>query len=68
VQAVRERRHAGSDFALYGGPLTELALLGVIGLRMPGRKLTWDARNMKFTDCPEANQYLKPAFRNGWTL
>ncbi|MEA3368543.1 MAG: Gfo/Idh/MocA family oxidoreductase, partial [Planctomycetota bacterium] len=68
VRAVRERRHAGSDFALYGGPLTELALLGIIGLRMPGRKLTWDARNMKFTDCPEANQYLKPEFRNGWTL
>jgi predicted dehydrogenase len=68
VMAVREGRHAGSDFALYGGPLTELALLGIIGLRVPGKKLAWDGRNMKFTNCPEANAYLRPEFRSGWTL
>ena len=68
VQAVKEQRHAGSDFALYGGPLTELALLGIIGLRVPGKKLNWDGRNARFTNCDEANAYVKPDFRSGWTL
>ena len=68
LDAIRAGRHAGSDFALYGGPLTELALLGVIGLRMPGRKLAWNAARMQFTNCPEANRYVRPEFRKGWTL
>jgi predicted dehydrogenase len=68
VQAVRGGRHAGSDFALYGGPLTELALLGIIGLRMPGRKLAWDGTRCQFTNVPEANRYVKPEFRKGWVL
>jgi len=68
VSAIREGRHAGSDFADYGGPLTELALLGIIALRMPGRDLAWDGARGQFTDCPEANRYLKPDFRQGWTL
>ena len=68
VDAIREGRRAGSDFADYGGPLTELALLGIIGLRMPGRKLAWDGARGQFTDCPEANRYLRPEFRKGWTL
>jgi len=66
--AIIEGRKAGSDFHDYGGPLTELALLGIIGLRMPGRKLTWDSERMQFTNCPEANQYIRPEFRKGWSL
>jgi len=66
--AILEGRKAGSDFHDYGGPLTELALLGIIGLRMPGRKLTWDSERMQFTNCPEANQYIRPEFRKGWSL
>jgi len=68
VEAVRAGRHAGSDFADYGGPLTELALLGIIAMRMPGRKLDWDDRNMRFTNCPEADRLVRPEFRKGWTL
>jgi len=68
TNAIREGRHAGSDFALYGGPLTELALLGIIGLRMPGKKLAWDGKRGQFTNSPEANRYIKPEFRKGWTL
>jgi hypothetical protein len=42
-------------------------LLGTIALRVPG-KLEWDAEKMRFTNNPEANRYLKPAFRKGWSL
>jgi hypothetical protein len=48
-------------------PFVEWMLLGVIALRVEG-KLEWDAAKMRFTNNPEANKYLKPAFRKGWSL
>jgi len=67
LRAIREGRKAGSDFS-YGGPLTEIAMLGVIALKMPGTKLEWDAKTVKFTNCPEANTFVNPPYRKGWTL
>jgi len=67
LDAIRNGRKAGSDFS-YGGPLTEVAMLGVVALKMLGRKLEWDAPAMKFTNCPEANPYVTPVYRAGWTL
>ena len=67
LRAIREGRKAGSDFS-YGGPLTEIAMLGVVALKMPGVKLQWDAQAMKFTNCPEANMFIDPPYRKGWTL
>lgn len=52
----------------YGGPLTEIALLGNIAHHMPGTELQWDAKNMVFPNAPEANQYLHYPYRDGWTL
>ena len=68
LDAIREGRKAGSDFAEYGGPLTELAMLGVIAIKLPGVKLQWDAAGVRFTNCPEANQHVNPPYREGWTL
>ena len=67
IEACKNGKPAGSHFE-YGGSLTELALLGNIAFRMKGQKLLWDARNMKFTNSSEANQWIKPAFREGWSL
>jgi predicted dehydrogenase len=52
----------------YGGPLTEIALLGIIAFRFPGSPLEWDAARMRFTNHAEANQYLSRAYRPGWSL
>jgi len=68
LRAIREGRKAGSDFTSYGGPLTELAVLGVIAMKMPGMKLAWDGPNARFTNCDEANQHVNPPYRQGWTL
>ena len=68
LDSIRNRKPAGSDFALYGGPLAEIALLGVIGFRMLGQELKWDARKMQFTNCPDANAFINPPYRKGWTL
>ncbi len=65
--AIRTRQQAGSNFD-YGGPLTELALLAVIAIRYPDTRLAWDGPAMRFTNHEDANQWLTPHFREGWTL
>jgi predicted dehydrogenase len=67
LQAIRSGTKAGSDFS-YGGPLTELAMLGVIAIKMAGVKLQWDAQKVQFTNCSEANQHIHPPYRHGWML
>src|SRR5208283_4840183 len=51
----------------YSGALTEAALLCNVALRT-GKKLQWDAANLKATNCPEADHFLRQAYRPGWTL
>lgn len=51
----------------YSGPLTEAVLLGNVAYRV-GEKLHWDALNLKATNCPRADPYLKEPYRRGWTL
>ena len=51
----------------YGGALTESALLCNVALRT-GKKLQWDAVNLKAVGCPEADPYLRLAYRSGWSL
>jgi len=50
----------------YSGNLTESILMGTVVNRFPKEKLTWDAKAMKFTNKPEANQYLRRDYRDGW--
>jgi hypothetical protein len=33
-----------------------------------GVKLYYDGPNMKITNLPEANEYIKCEYRKGWTL
>jgi selenophosphate synthetase-related protein len=67
LEAIRKGTKAGSDFS-YGGPLTELAMLGVIAIKLAGAKLQWDAEKMCFPNCSEANPLVNPPYRSGWTL
>jgi predicted dehydrogenase len=52
----------------YAGPLTEIALVGILALRAPGRRLEWDSANLKVTNAPELNEHVHTAYRKGWTL
>jgi hypothetical protein len=67
LDAIRDGRQSGSPFE-YGGRLSELGLLGVIAIRMTGKKLLYNERAMRFTNCPEANRLLNPPYRKGWKL
>ncbi len=68
LNAIKTGTRAGSDIATYGGPLTELAQLGIIAYHFPRQKLLWDGPNMVFTNSDEANRLIKPEFRQGWSL
>ncbi len=67
LAACKSRKPAGSNFQ-YGGALTEVALLGVLALRHPGQKLLWDSQARRVTNLDEANAWINPPYRSGWTL
>ncbi len=67
VAACKGGSPAGSNFN-YGGPLTEVALLGVLALRFNRQKLEWDAPACRITNHDAANALIRPPYRTGWTL
>lgn len=67
ANAIKGTDKISCDFA-YAGPLTETMLLGVVATMVPGMKLKWDSANMKITNLPEAEQFLKREYRQGWAL
>ncbi len=67
LKACKGEGTTSTDFE-YGGPLSEIAVLGEIAQRMPGMELQWDSKHMMFTNHPEANQYLHYRYREGWSL
>lgn len=52
----------------YSGPLTETVLLGSVASRFPHATLVWDAPNLRFTNLPNANRYIRRAYRKGWEV
>lgn len=51
----------------YSGKLIEHNMLGIAAHRAGG-KLDWDASGFRFTNNPDANQYLTKTYRKGWEL
>ncbi len=66
IRACKTGSPTTCDFS-YSGPLSETVLLGNVAYRT-GKKLQWDAKNLKATNCPEAQQYVRREYREGWTL
>jgi hypothetical protein len=67
IDACKGKTKAVSNFD-YSGPFTETVLLGCLALLFPGKILQWDGPNLKVTNVVEANEYIKPKFREGWSL
>ena len=55
----------GSNFE-YSVPLTKMVVLGNLAV-LSGKKIEWDGKKMVCTNVPEANQFVKPTFRKGWS-
>jgi hypothetical protein len=62
----------------YAGPFTEALLLGVLAIKgqyikegneFPARRqLLWDAKNMKITNVPAVNEFVRREGRKGWVV
>jgi len=74
IAACKGGKPAGSNFPDHAGLLAQVVLLGNVALRpalkekLTRVKLLWDGPNMTITNLPEANQYLRRAYREGWSL
>ena len=51
----------------YAGWLTEANHLGNVAYRT-GVRLEWDAANLRATNCPDAERFLRRDYRPGWKL
>ena len=50
----------------YAARLTEVMLLGIVSLRA-GKKIVYDAENMRVTNDTAANEYFRRMPRSGWS-
>ncbi len=66
LKACRDGSPTTCNFQ-YSGGLTETVLLGTVAYRV-GKKLQWDATNLKVTNAPEADKLINKNYRPGWEV
>jgi len=66
LTACKGGRPACSNFD-YSGPFTEVVVLGNLAL-LTGHKIDWDGENLKVTNIPEANKYVRKEYPDGWGM
>jgi predicted dehydrogenase len=66
IDACKTGRPTTCNFG-YSGALTEAVLLGAVAYRL-GRKLDWNAAELKAASCSAADRYIQREYRKGWTL
>jgi hypothetical protein len=69
IRACKGGTAACSNFD-YSGPLTEMVVMGNLAIHSDnlGKKLLWDGENMRMTNDEKANEYVRPNYREGWSL
>ncbi|PYM11959.1 MAG: hypothetical protein DME18_12600 [Verrucomicrobia bacterium] len=60
IAACRGGKPTYGDFLL-AGPISDAFNLGAVSLRLGGRRLLFDAANVKVTNIPEANKNIEKA-------
>ena len=65
VDAIKDNSLPGSHFG-YAAELTEMALVGVLAQRFAA-KIQYDADQMKITNRPDIDAYIKEPSREGWS-
>ncbi len=66
IEAAKTDRKTTCNFD-YAGAMIEHNLLALVAYRV-GKPLQWDSKNLKATNCPEADKYIRKTYREGWTL
>jgi predicted dehydrogenase len=74
VDAIKGGKPARSNFTDYAGGLVETILLGNLAVYAapeagtPGKKVEWNAKEMKATNAPELAHIVRREYRNGYSL
>ena len=66
IDAAKTGSSTMSNFE-YASRLTEAFLVGNVALRT-GQTLEWEGETMKAKNCPEAERFVHPVYRKGWSL
>lgn len=66
LHAIKTGTPALSNFAA-AGPFSETVLLGNVALRL-GKRVEWDAKNLRVKNAPEAAAIIRRAYRKGWEM
>lgn len=67
INACKGGPAPGSNFVEHSGPLTEMVLLGNLAVRS-GRVLELDSSTGMVTNANIPEEYIKPTYREGWSL
>jgi len=67
INAIKNGGKSRGSFEGFA-PLAEATALQGVAYRMSGQRLDWDAAHMKFTNVPEANEFVRRDYRPGWEL
>jgi hypothetical protein len=66
INAIKSGKKSKGSFEEVAA-LAEAVTLANIALRVPYKRLLWDAAKMEFTNSPEANKYIRrEQYREGW--
>ena len=74
VRAIKGGPQAMSNFPDYAGPLVETILLGNLAVwaapeaEKEGKKIEWDAKDLKATNAPEVEGVIRTEYRKGYSL
>jgi len=69
LEAIRSGKNETASNFDYGTRLTEFTLLANLAMHAGvGKKVMWDAPNMKVTNLPELNAWVKRENRAGWKI
>ncbi len=67
ITACKNGTRAGSDFASYAGPMTEMILIGCLAVRM-GRTLEMNPETGVIANVTPPSEWVMPSYRAGWSL
>lgn len=66
LTAIKTGTPALSNFA-QSGPFSETVLLGNLAVRL-GKRIEWDAKNLRAKNAPEAAAIVRRPYRKGWEM
>jgi hypothetical protein len=73
TDGIKSNQQAMSNFPDYAGPLTETVLLGNLAVWVAdqegmGKKVDWNAKELKPTNAPEAETLVRKEYRKGFSI